>query len=264
MGRNDRRRSTAGWFTVGVLSTAFATWAWSASAAPGDTDVTFVPISPCRILDTRADSRVGSIGALGADQTVSIDASGDSGECFLPTDATALSLNVTAIGATLPTFVTVWPGGGRPNASSMNPAPGQPPTPNAVVTPVSASGTFQVYNLQGSVDLIIDVNGYYTPTSLRQIQERLAALEGSNVAPSPSGFSARITGYAPGGSITTVSGDATNGLNVEADVRVDVRCPNGSVEIDFVFNVPPGQTRGWSVLCDDVFTGGATVATVRI
>jgi len=45
----------------------------------------------------------------------------------------ALALNVTAIGATAPTFLTVWPGGTRPTASSLNPVPGQPPTPNGVI-----------------------------------------------------------------------------------------------------------------------------------
>ena len=123
----------------------------------------FVPVEPCRLFDTRpAPDTVGARSTpLGADETHTATAHGTNGDCTLPTDAVGLSLNVTTIDATLPTFVTVWPGGARPKASSLNPAPGQPPTPNAVNTPLSDTGTFDVYNLQGTVNIIVDVNGYY-------------------------------------------------------------------------------------------------------
>ena len=45
-------------------------------------------------------------------------------------------------------------------ASSLNPAPGEPPTPNAVATPIDA-GRFNVYNNKGNSDIVIDINGYY-------------------------------------------------------------------------------------------------------
>lgn len=99
---------------------------------------------------------------------------------MLPTDAVGLSLNVTAVGATAPTFLTFWPGGTRPKASSLNPTPGQPPTPNAVVTDLVPAGTFQLYNLAGSVDVIIDVNGYYLNWTLRDLDLRLGELEATD------------------------------------------------------------------------------------
>ena len=58
-------------------------------------------------------------------------------------------------------FLTIWPGGERPDHSSLNPAPGQPPTPNAVTTKLSIDQEFEIYNNRGSVHLVIDVNGYY-------------------------------------------------------------------------------------------------------
>jgi hypothetical protein len=57
----------------------------------------------------------------------------------------------------------------RPSASNLNPAPGQPPTPNAVTTQLAGFGTFSVYNLAGTLNLIIDVNGYYTNSSLAKL-----------------------------------------------------------------------------------------------
>ncbi len=43
----------------------------------------------------------------------------------------------------------------------LNPAPGQPPTPNAVEVDVNSLGQFNVFNGFGTVDVIIDVVGYY-------------------------------------------------------------------------------------------------------
>jgi hypothetical protein len=124
----------------------------------------FVPITPCRLVDTRSTSTVGPRNQpLGAAETHVVDAHGDRGDCSIPSDAVGLSLNVTAVDASAPTFLTVWPDGAdRPEASSLNPQPGQPPTPNAVSTELSGAGRFAVFNRQGVVDVIVDVNGYYS------------------------------------------------------------------------------------------------------
>lgn len=245
---------------VTVTAAAVAVTAWQASAATPNAGTVFTATTPCRILDTRpAPFRTGPHGTFGAADTKSVTPAG----CPIPNGVSALSLNVTAVGATDATFITIWDAGTRPNASSLNPSPGQPPTPNAVVTPVTTGNAFRVFNLAGSVDLIIDVNGYYSTGSLDALEARIIALEGG-AAPGPSGFSARVTGYDPGASSTQVVGDVTSGLAVEAEVRVDVTCPNGTVKTDSVFAVPPNATRAWSVLCDGSFTSGVVVTTVRI
>jgi hypothetical protein len=127
--------------------------------------VTLVPITPCRLIDTRPGTdNVGPFEvALGAGDTFTISAHGDNGRCTgIPTGATALSLNVTAVGATQPSFFTIWPTGEpQPNSSSINPVPGEPPTPNAVTTKLSTGGQFNIFNLAGNVDVIVDLNGYY-------------------------------------------------------------------------------------------------------
>jgi hypothetical protein len=164
-------------FALAII-TMFALRAWTADAAPGDSDTTFVPISPCRLLDTRPDpDRVGPNGTLGADDTRTIFARGSNGNCTIPDDAVGLALNVTALNASGGTFLTFWPGGERPLASSLNPSPGEPPTPNAVATTLSDGGTFDMFNLAGSVDVLIDITGYYTKTSLAELNARLTALE---------------------------------------------------------------------------------------
>lgn len=161
-----------------AIVAGFALQSWRVDAASGDSDATFVPITPCRLIDTRpAPNRTGPLAAFGIDDTRSVQAHGSNGDCVIPVDAAGLSLNVTAVGATAPTFLTIWPDGARPNASSVNPFPGEPPTPNAVTTSLSSSGSFEIYNLAGTVNIIVDVNGYYTRASLEDLASRLASAE---------------------------------------------------------------------------------------
>lgn len=168
------------WFATGVVLTLVATAAvmnaWHVDAAPGDDDATFVPITPCRLLDTREPAW----NIWGPNVTQSVPAHGVHNLCIIPTDAVGLSMNITAVRATEPTFLTIWPDDQpMPDASSLNPVPGQPPAPNAVTTELAPNGRFKVYNLQGHVHVIIDINGYYTTSSLEEISQRLDALETS-------------------------------------------------------------------------------------
>jgi hypothetical protein len=129
----------------------------------------YVPITPCRLVDTRpAPDTVGSRATpLGPDETFTVTARGSNGDCTggsaIPTEATGLQLNVTAIGATSPTYLTVWASdAAQPTASNLNPLPGQGPVPNAVTTGLSADGKIAIYNRAGNVDVIVDIVGYYT------------------------------------------------------------------------------------------------------
>ncbi len=128
----------------------------------GDPRPVVVPITPCRVLDTRPATQIGPIGApLGPSGTVDVAGRGTTGECTIPAGAIGLSLNVTAVGATEQTNLRLYPTGApMPEASSLNPAPDAPPAPNAVLTDLSADGRFTVRNFQGSVHVVIDINGY--------------------------------------------------------------------------------------------------------
>lgn len=128
----------------------------------------YKPIEPCRMADTRpGTNNVGDRTApLGPDDTYTLNAWGAIGNCTaddLPEGATALALNVTAVEATTPTFVTLFPAGTtRPDASNLNPTPAVPaPLPNAVNVDLNGTGDFSVFNRFGNVHVIIDVVGVY-------------------------------------------------------------------------------------------------------
>lgn len=133
--------------------------------AAGPSASAYVPLTSCRAIDTRPVGPIGPRSSpLGNRDVLTVPVGAGVGQCAaLPADAVAVSLNVTALGATMPTHLTIWPSDeSMPNASSLNPAPNQPPTPNAVTTPLSTGGSFDVFNFQGSVNVIVDVTGYYT------------------------------------------------------------------------------------------------------
>ena len=71
----------------------------------------------------------------------------------------AVSLNVTVTEPDAAGYVTVYPCGSRPNASSLNYTAGQT-IPNAVVTAVSAQGEVCFYS-QAPTHLLADVNGWF-------------------------------------------------------------------------------------------------------
>jgi hypothetical protein len=169
--------------TLGVALTLTATQAWNATAAPGDSDTTYVPVTPCRLLDTRpgtlpASGKKTPLGP-GVANIHTQQVTGNVGSCVgIPATATAVAMNVTAANATASSFLTVYPADkALPNASNLNWVAGQAPIPNKVDVRLSADGKIKMYTESGTVNVIADVVGYYTPTSLVEIDDRLAALE---------------------------------------------------------------------------------------
>lgn len=134
-----------------------------ADAAADSDPSLFRSIEPCRLADFRPETNVGDkVSPIGPGEVHTITATGPSGDCDLPTSATAIVANVTAVGATAPTNVRLYPAGAEvPTTSNLNPVPGQPPTPNAVTVGLNSSGQFSIRNAFGSVDLIVDLVGYY-------------------------------------------------------------------------------------------------------
>ena len=74
-------------------------------------------------------------------------------------DATAVSLNVTVTEPDQPGFVTVYPCGTLPTASSLNFVAGQT-VPNAVLAPISGRGTV-CFHSNTRAHLLADVNGWF-------------------------------------------------------------------------------------------------------
>ena len=140
------------------------------SAAGGSAGEAFNPESnPVRICDTRSGNPSALSGSaaqcnshtLSGNATMTLHVDGLAG---VPNGATAVVLNVTAVHPTQATFLTVFPSGTPPTVSDLNPRPGAV-EPNLVVATLSSGGTVTVYNKAGSVDVVVDVLGYYGSTA---------------------------------------------------------------------------------------------------
>jgi hypothetical protein len=90
------------------------------------------------------------------------------GRCGVPPSATAISLNLTVTGATAAGYLTVYPQGlPIPLASTINFRAAQTRANNAIVR-LGTGGAIAIFYGQASgntVDVIVDLNGYFTPPS---------------------------------------------------------------------------------------------------
>jgi len=150
-----------GYGTVNVIVDVGG-WFTSASSTAGGSQYT--ALAPSRILDTRLG--IGSARApLGAQQTMALTVAGVGGVPAMtaPNAPQAVVLNVTATGATTYSYLTVWPTPGTtpPNASDLN-FPPYSNNPNLVVVKVGPDGKVNIYNGFGAVDVVGDIEGWYS------------------------------------------------------------------------------------------------------
>ena len=162
-----RRWVGGGWLALGVVVglTASAGTIALVGAGSNGTASLFTPITPCRLIDTRAGNAIGPrVTPIGADETYTLQVTGANGQCSIPATATAVVINTTSVNATAAGYLTLYPAdAARPNASNLNVVAGQAPTPNLVTVTLSAGGAMSVYNAAGTVDVLGDIAGYYQP-----------------------------------------------------------------------------------------------------
>jgi hypothetical protein len=117
------------------------------------------PITPTRILDSRPATQVGPDSTpWGQAESRAVTVAGVAG---VPSDATAVALNVTVTDTTASGFLTAWPAGTpRPLASSLNWTAGET-IPNAATVGVGSGQAVDVFNSAGHTDVVIDAVGYY-------------------------------------------------------------------------------------------------------
>ncbi len=127
-------------------------------AAPG---LGFIPITPCRLIDTR-----GATGALGGPSLTALSTRSfplPAGSCGLPGGPSAYSLNITVVPKVNLGYLSLWPSGqAQPVVSTLNSLDGRI-VANAAIVPAGVGGAVSVY-VTDATDVIIDVNGYFAAT----------------------------------------------------------------------------------------------------
>ena len=122
----------------------------------------FTGINPARVLDTRPGNSPDALRAvaktkIGGGTILEVEVTDLDG--LVPASGvSAVSLNVAATNTDAAGFVTVFTCGVMEEVSSLNFAAGQTAA-NAVLTPVSATGTICLYS-NTTTDVIVDINGW--------------------------------------------------------------------------------------------------------
>jgi len=144
----------------------------SSSAAMAQNESLFIPVQPCRLLDTR---QVG--GAFGNGETRPYDVwgadlsnqGGAAFDCGVSSSAVAVHVTLHAVGPSDYGFVRAWPyGAGEPNATLLNYAAGQSISNSTALAICNSSVASCLFDIEvkiyyGVTDFVIDVLGYYEP-----------------------------------------------------------------------------------------------------
>jgi hypothetical protein len=137
------------------------------SAAGGSGSLFSAEAAPVRICDTRAGNPSALSGtsaqcnglslATGGTRTVQV-----SGLAGVPSGATAVAINLTGVSPSAPTFLTAYPNAlPHPLVSDLNEV-ARDVRANMDIATLSSSGTITIYNSTGSMDVVVDVLGWYS------------------------------------------------------------------------------------------------------
>jgi hypothetical protein len=156
---------TAGILTLAVTETnsgcASAPGNATVSVAPAGSAVLFYALPPCRVLDTR--NATGPLGgpALQASATRTFDVS--TAGCGVPAGAVAISANIVVTNEAAPGYLVLFRSDTLlPGTSSISFSASRTRANNLLVGLASSTPTFAVFNgSAGTVDIILDVNGYF-------------------------------------------------------------------------------------------------------
>lgn len=130
------------------------------SQAP--TGLTFVPVTPCRIADTRNPAGTFGAPSLVGNATREFDIPNSS--CNIPATAQAYSVNATVVPHGFLGFLTAFPcGQPLPLASTLNATDGRVKAAAAIV-PAGTNGGLCFFSTDAT-DLVLDINGYFVPNS---------------------------------------------------------------------------------------------------
>jgi RHS repeat-associated protein len=209
----------------------------------------FVSLAPTRICDTRPGNGSGLSGAAAqcnginntgepvpAGGTLTVNATGTFGSQTVPASAYAVVVNVTVATNTAPTFLLAYPAGSaRPaQGSNVNDSIANQAANNQVTVALGTGGQVAIYNNGGTVNLVVDIVGYYQSpptadngyTALAGGATRICDTRPGN----PSGLSGPAANCNGANNSGTTLGTSLNGGSQDRSIGV-----SGSF-------VPPGAT----------------------
>jgi hypothetical protein len=212
----------------------------TARAASGATSsgAAYTPLIPTRLLDTRATGQT-----LGPGGSLNLAVTTSDG---VPSDVTAVALNLTVTDTTFASYLSVYPTSGtRPSVSSLDWV-ADDTVANSAIVPVGSGGQISLYNHTGRTDVVVDLDGYFAPEQPSSGAGAYVPLAPSRIADTRSG-----SGYAGAGSTLGPGGTLTVQVTGQGGV------PAGAAAA--ILNVTAADTTAGSYLT--VYPEGVTQPT---
>jgi hypothetical protein len=243
---------TVGLGPGGTLSATYMSWSGNTTDLVFDvtgyfvadtSGATYHTIAPARLLDTRSGN--GLSAKLSANTPATFQVSGRGG---VPSNATAVSGNVTVVNSTYSWAVYLGPDPqSNPTTSTINFGAGDIKA-NGLTVALSSSGTLSATYMSfagNTTDLVFDVTGYYT-----------ADTSGDNYIP-----------MAPARLLDTRAGNGLSGklsANVPATFQVSGRSGIASNATAVTGNVTVvNETYSWAVFLGPVATANPSTSTIN-
>ena len=176
----------------------------------------FIGITPCRVADTRGNGYTGQYGppALVANATRGFTITG---VCGIPGTAQAVSFNFAALNVGAAGDLRVFPaGGGVPSVSTLNYNANTPNIANAAVVELGG-GSITVQADAVSIDLIIDVNGYYAPAAGTGTSNTFLGMNAGNSGDNNTGFGDHVLTNNGASNNTAIGSQALNANTIGGD-----------------------------------------------
>jgi hypothetical protein len=203
--------------------------------------LTFVPVTPCRVADTR--NPTGPFGGpfLAAQGTRGFTI--PSSACNIPNTAKAYSVNATVVPHGSLGFLTAFPcGQPLPLASTLNAIDGRVKAAGAIV-PAGTNGDLCFF-ATGDTDLVLDINGYFLPPSVDPTALAFYPVTPCRVVDTRLGIGS-LGGPALVGSATRTFPVRSSPCNLPATAQAYslnfTAVPNGT--LGFLTTWPAGQTQ---------------------
>lgn len=138
----------------------------------------FVPITPCRIVDTRSANAEGTLAgpmdpnevrsyrAFDATATFYKSQGGSTAACGITTQSVAVEATVTALTPSADGYFRAYPSTeGVPNATFLNYTQGVNISNTGTISVAAVGPDLKVKNFGGTTHYVIDVQGYYIPAA---------------------------------------------------------------------------------------------------
>jgi hypothetical protein len=143
-----------------------AVWSFQTATQQLPTGLHFVPLAPCRVVDTRPEE--GKLAPFGPDMILGgtsrdFPIATEDAHCLIPPSAKAVSANVTVVPQDPWSglgYLTLWPTGRpQPWVSTLNSHDGRV-VANAAIIPIGDNYSISAF-AANSTHLVIDINGYF-------------------------------------------------------------------------------------------------------